>query len=248
MAMLAIPLPVGAGTAPVLDVETVLLRLPAEARARLAWARKPIEDGLAELRTQPLTDELVATAVERVVVPLQAIGAAWQSLAPNLDEYRAALTQDFQREGARLGAFVETDDGRDTLSWVVNLLQSFYVLTSSVPPEQIAQIDETVWSAAAASAEMKPLWRGVVALMAAAEEAKRGSDAERARDLLDVAFLQLNEFRNFMSRQGAPFAVFPLETTDERRERLRHYAGRLRALLTDDDAAVLDGARLQRLR
>jgi hypothetical protein len=93
-----------------------------------------------------------------------------------------------------------------------------------------------------------PLSRGMVALMAAAHEAKRGTSAERARDLLDIAFLQLTEFRNLIRRHGAPFPVTPLETTDERRERLRFYAERMRAELTEEDAVVLDSARLRTLR
>src|SRR4051794_21367094 len=110
-------LSVGAGTAPVLDVENVLLRLPAEARARVAWARKPIEEALAELRSGPLTDALVAEAADRIVTPLHAISrAAWVAFAANADEYRAALMQDFQREESRLSAFVATDAARDTLS------------------------------------------------------------------------------------------------------------------------------------
>ncbi len=250
MALAATPLPVGAGTAPVLDVDSVMARLPAEARARVAWARKPIDDGLLELRTQPLTDELVASAVARVVAPLQAIGrAAWQALASNIDEYRAALMQDIERDEARLGSFIETEDSRDTLMWIVSLLQSFFALSlTSVPPERIAQLDESMWTEIGAMSEMKPLWRGLVAVMAAIEEAKRKSDAQRARDLLDVAFLELTEFRNIVRRLGAPFPVFPFETTDERRRQLRHYAERLRGSLTEDDAAVLDGARLHDLR
>jgi len=38
-------LPVGPETLPVLDVEAMLRRMPAEARASVAWAKKPIADG-----------------------------------------------------------------------------------------------------------------------------------------------------------------------------------------------------------
>ncbi len=40
---------------PVLDLETALASLPTAARARVAWAKEPIENGLARLRTEPLT-------------------------------------------------------------------------------------------------------------------------------------------------------------------------------------------------
>jgi hypothetical protein len=100
MAFSATSLPVSAGTAPVLDVEGAFARLPAHARAQVAWAKKPIEDGLVELRTRPLTDELVASVADRMVPPLQALSRAARALAPNMDDYRAALMQEIQREEA----------------------------------------------------------------------------------------------------------------------------------------------------
>jgi hypothetical protein len=60
LALPATTLPVSFPAIPVLDVETVLARLPAEARARVSWAKKPIENGLARPHSEPLTDELLA--------------------------------------------------------------------------------------------------------------------------------------------------------------------------------------------
>ena len=248
MALPATPLTVGAGAVPVLDAETTLERLPAEARAQLAWARRPIEEGIHRLRTEPMTDELVATTTDRLVPAIQAIGrAAWRALATNPAELRAALMQDLQREQARLADFVQTDEARDTLSWIVSLFQWSFAL----PPlsqEQVAQVDDAAWAHATASPDLLPSWRGMVTLMAASEEAKHGTNRERARELLDVAFLELTAFRNVMRRYGVSLPVFPFETTDQRRERVAHYAAQLRSTLNDDDASTLVSARMHNLR
>jgi hypothetical protein len=61
-------------------VDTLLGRLTAEARARLAWAKNPIENGLARLRTEPLTDGLVTEVVEGTLKPFLSLGRAFAEL------------------------------------------------------------------------------------------------------------------------------------------------------------------------
>lgn len=250
MAFPAVSTPLVASAASGLDIEKVLARLPAEARAQLAWARKPIDDGLRDLRTGELTDEKVAQASSAVMPAVMAIAAAsWPALTTNLDEYRAALMQDLKVEQDRLSAFVETDDARDTLDWIAGTLRALYSRTWSPElPRELGKIDETLWRSVEAEPALQPFWCGFISLMAAATEAKHGTDKQRARDLLDVSFLSLVEFRRVARKEGLSFSPFPFETTEERRERLQYYAGRLRASLTDDDAATLDAARLGDLR
>jgi hypothetical protein len=234
---------------PVLDVETVLSRLPAEARARVAWAKKPIENGLARLRSEPLTDELVAKVADDTWKPVASLGRAfWEIIGGNLDEWRARLVDDFRQEEERLSEFVEDDDSRDTLRWVLALLQSFLGLTFSVPPEFIAKIDEVTLAQASADEDFKPYIRTLVLLMAVAEGRKVGGDPQRARDLLDVAFLELNKFRATLRKQGVSLSPFPLETVEERRRGLLESADRLRNVLSEDDWRVLEQARMRDLR
>jgi hypothetical protein len=230
-------------------VETVLGRLPAETRARVLWAKKPIQDGLARLRSEPLTDELIAKVADETWKPISTLGRVfWEIVGANQDEWRARFVDDFRREEQQLAAFVEHEDSRDTLRWVLGLLQSFLGQALSVPPEFIAEIDEALVARLGADEDFKPYIRTAVALMATAETRKVGGDAQRARDLLDVAFLEINKFRATLRRQGVSLTPFPLESVEERHRGLLESAARLRQTLSEDDWRVLDQARMRDLR
>ena len=234
---------------PVLDVETVLGRLPAEGRARLAWAQKPIQDGLAKLRNEPLTDELVATVADETWKPLASlVRAFWQIVGTNVDEWRAKFVDDFSREERELAAFLADDDSRDTLRWILGLLQSVLGLAMSVPPGFIAQIDETAFARMDSDEGFKPYPRTLVLLMAAAGTRKAGGDPKRAGELLDVAFLELMKFRGTMRKLGASLTPFPGETLDQRRQGLLDSADRLRRSLSEEDWQALEEARTRDLR
>jgi hypothetical protein len=228
----------------------MLRRLPAHARARVAWARTPIAEGLLRLRTEPLADDLVAEVAKAIVAPMQAVGGAvWHALAANLDAYRAAAMTDFADEEQTLSAFVVDDDSRDTISWITGLLRSFYSMAfATISPEHLAAIGDDGGQAIASFSELAPFMRGMVALMAAAEEARNGADRGRAQDLVDVAFLNLSEFRDVIHRHGIQLSAFPYATTDERRQLLADASRRVRAAFTTDDWSALDRARLINLR
>ncbi len=234
---------------PVLDVETVLARLPAEARARVAWAKKPIESGLARLRTESLTDDLAAEVTDEMWKPLVSLwGALGEVVGANQNEWRATFVGDFKLEEQQLAAFVEQEESRDTLRWILGLLQSFLGLALSVPPEFIAQVDEATVARAIADDGFKPYMRTLVVLMAAAETRRAAGTPQRARDLLDVAFLELSKFRATMRKHGVSLTPFPSETIEERRRGLLESANSLRKALSDDDWRVLERARLHDLR
>ena len=238
------------GTMAVLDVETMLKRLPAEARAQLAWAQRPVETGILRLRREPLTDELVAEVAQQIGQPLQAITrAVWRTLASNFDEFRAVLMQDFRRDEDRLTTFVEDDESRDTARWVIGIVRSFYESpVVAVGLDVAPTFDESFWQQVAADPDVQKLNQGMVALIAAVEESKHGTDRSRAADLLDVSFLALNDFRTRARSQGVWFSPFATETVEERRTQLLHYAERLRSSLSEQDWAVLEQARMTGLR
>ena len=234
---------------PVLDVETVLERLPAEARARAAWAKAPIKNALGRLRTEPLTDELVGNVSDEAWKPIASLGRVfWEIVGENQDEWRARFVDDFNQEEAALTTFLEDEDSRDTLRWILGGLRSLMSLALSVPPEHFPGIDEETFVRLSADEEFKPYVRTLVALMAVSEIKKLQGDRQRARELLDVAFLELTKFRAVLRRQGLNLPPFPLETIDERRRGLAESAERLRQTLADDDWRAMDEARLRDLR
>src|SRR5205085_477811 len=117
-------------------------------------------------------------------------------------DWRARLVDDFNNEERILAAFVEDEHSRDTLRSVVGLLHAFTALGLAVPAEAIHQFDDTVIDQLRRDEEFRPYLRGIVALMGANETRKAAGDAERARDLLDVAFLELSKFRAMLRRHG----------------------------------------------
>ncbi len=239
----------GFASAPVLDVEAMLRRLPAEARARVAWTKKPVKDAVSRLRTEPLTDDLVVEVADLVIAAVSAIGQeALRTFADDIDEFQATLMSDLQREEERLRSFVAEEDAQDTVSRVIGVLRSFVSLAVAVPAAHVAPLGEAAWAQAVAASGMKPFLGGLVALMAAGQEAMEGGRPERARELIEVAYLQLIEFRDLARRNGLPLSAHPTETIEERRERLRRDADRLRGTLSDDDWRVLDEARLRDVR
>jgi hypothetical protein len=230
---------------PLLNVETVLGRLPAAARARVAWAKKPIQDGLSRLRTEPVTDELVAEVADELRAPIATLGRVFSEIvAARRDESRAKFDDDFELEERQLAAFVEQEDSRDTLRWVLALLQS---VALTVSPEVITTVDENVFAKLGADEDFKPYIRTLVVLMAVAETRTVGGDPQRARDLLDVAFLEMNRFRATLRKQGVWLTPFPFESVEERHRGLLEAAARLRQALSDDDWLVLEQARMRDL-
>jgi hypothetical protein len=238
---------------PVLDVEEVLARLPAQVRARVAWAQRPIEDALDRLRSQPLTDELIGEVADRIQEPLHAIGsAAWGALLGNHEESRALLMDVFRRDEELLARFLRDDDARDTLQWVVGLLRSFFnvffSLIARLPLELLVSQAGKPAAGAGLEPEAKPFFGGLVALMASVREAKQRGDQGRAAELLDVCFLELREFRGFMLQHGVSLSAFPDETVAERHRRVLESVARLRKSFSDEDWRVLDEARVHDLR
>jgi hypothetical protein len=230
-------------------VEQALARLPAETRAQVAWAKKPIESGLARLRTEVLTDNLIADVAEQIWRPLASIGrVCWSLVATSPDEWRAKLVDDFRLEQQRVAAFVEQEDSRDTLRWILGLLHSFLGLTLSIPAEFLRPIDEGVLDNLGTDDDFRPYLRGTIALMGVIEARRTGGDPQRARDLLDVAFLELNAFRAKLRKHGVFLSPFSSESVEERRRELLDSVNRLRNALSDDDWRVLERARAHNLR
>lgn len=234
---------------PFLDVEAVFGRLPAEVRAKLAWAKRPFQEALERLRHEPLDDEALEGAAMAIIEPsLSLTSALWQTVA-NRDGARAALLEDFNRDEAHLRDYLDDEDAADTLAWLVAFVRSFFGMVFLVfSPEQLAEIDPEVLEKHAADPRLIPFYKSQVALMAAVECSKHGDPRERAIALLEVAFLEMMAVRDEMRRDGLWLPLFPQETPAERREATLRYALRLREALTDDDWTVLDEARMGDLR
>jgi hypothetical protein len=241
----------GAGTPfPVLDVDALLGRLPAEARARVVWARKPLLDGLTRLRQEPLTDDLLREVSADLEAPVRAVALVGaRPLAAGLDDYRAAATSDFEGDEQRLASFLDDEDSRDTLGWITGVLRSFYrVVALAAAWLDPSMVDDAALQRVAFPPEAAPFMCGVVALMAAAEESRVGADRGRARELVDAAYLEVKRFRDLLRAQGVDLSPVPLAPVEQRRHRLVEAARRAREALTNEYLAVLAESRVADLR
>lgn len=238
------------GTALVLDVDALLAKLPAAARAQMAWVKAPIFDGLRRLRTEAFSDVLLDEVVAVTLQPLTALGRTFVELmAANRDLLRASLMDDFERDRTRLQAYVADADAADTAAWGLGFLRSFYdAMLSYVEPGQLPTFYGDQLEQAFEKKPLRSLIRGQVALMAGVEGVKADAPREKVVELLDIAFLELIDVRDSLRQHGLWISAFPEETSEQRRRDVVRYAGRLRELLSDEDWRSFDEARLGDLR
>jgi hypothetical protein len=198
----------------------------------------------------PVTDALLDDAARAVSKPLTAVArAVWEAVAAGPEQWRAGLMEDLQRDEERLRAFLPDDDARDTLDWIGGFWRTLFDTVFAVArPAIVAQIDQESIERLTDERDFRSFIGGQVALMAAVDAAKANEGAERARDLVEVAFLELVRVRNLLRAQGLWFSAFPHETTEDRRRRIIADADRLRRAITDDDWQVVEAARMRDLR
>lgn len=235
---------------PGFDLEAVFARLPAEARARVAWARKPVKEGLLELRKGDLTDEAIQAAARKVWRPFLAIGQAlWEAIGNNWEQASGAVTTLLQGDRDMLERFVDDRSTSDTIEWIIEFFQAYFgiilAILQSFKPEalrtMVEQAREHITEIETAD-ELEAILVGQVAFMAALDAARAGEDRERTGELIDIAFLELSRVRDVMQRAGLPILPFRDETPEQRMERTLRYAEHARTTLHAADLAALEGA------
>lgn len=178
--------------------------------------------------------------------PLESIvHAFWHVVESDLDEWRAQFVDDFRTDEERLAEFLGDEDSRDTLGWVLGVLRSL-IEFSLLAPREPAQIDARVSGGTAE--EVKPYVRALVALLAAFDAMRTAGSAGRARELVDMAFLHLNKFRVSLRTYGVFLTPYSGESVDQRVQRFKESAERVRHALSDADWDVLGHARMRDLR
>jgi hypothetical protein len=250
MTTLATALPLGPGALAVLSIDALLRRLPADVRATIAWTQKPIREAVRELRRGKLTDEALGKAARQTWPAMQAFTLAfWKSVAQDRGAWGKTLSAELQQDRERLEQFVEDEDSRETIEWLFSFTEEMLLrLLPLIGPGFYDAIPEEAWSKAPEDPDLLPLLTGSIALTAALDAANEGQDRERARDLLDIAFLELSRARDYFQRFGLWISPFPGETPEVRTARTLRYAERARTALTAEDVGAFEAARLRALR
>lgn len=233
---------------PVWDLEGALTRLPAEMRAQVAWTKAPAEAALARLAAEPITDSLleeVARAITRPVVTVTT--ALWRTFAGR-NAWQSELEATFRQNAVLLRAFVSSGESGDTLAWCQGFLRSLFSLTTVLDMDSWGSMRDEDLAPAIEHPDFLALMKAQASLLAALELARDKGDADRAAELIDVAFLELCELQDSLRRAGLWVSPFSGETPEERAERTLRYARQTRQSLSEHDVQVLEDARVRALR
>lgn len=246
MAQPASPLDVRPGVLPLLDIDAALARLPAEQRAKVAWAKAPALDALSRLDNEALTDDLLEDVAKAFAKPLMAVTSAlWEVLATR-EAWQSELEASFRDDTALMSDFLgDREDTQDTLNWCLGFVRRLSELTSMVSIQVLGKDD---LSRTTEQPQFVVLMKAEVALLAALHIARGSGDPERAAELIDLAFIALCQVQDELRKDGLWLSPFVAESPDERAERTLRYARHVRDALSEDDAETLDAARLRSLR
>ncbi len=231
-----------------LDVGAILNDLPARTKAGVVWVRPVFDKLVQRLQTEELTDDLLAEVTPEAVKPLASLGGAfWTTFAGTPEAWQATISSAIHRDVGLLDQLLD-EDRRESLLWIKGLLTSFFdlVLRHTLIADQAA-LDKAVTTATPPPA-IRHWVTSQVALMAAVDLAKRNEKTERVGDLIDVAFLELLAFKDAAAKDGVWLTPFPGETKEARANRVLRYAELARGVLTEEDVAAFEEARLRELR
>jgi len=223
----------------VIDLDRVLDRLPASARAQVMWTRPVLRDAFAKLRDEPLSDDLVNAVACTFVKPMAAVGlAVSECLSSNelgaiVQDSMSVMRSDL---AGSEGADAET---LDTVEWCLEILRgvarTFATLGGSLPstPPSPEDMDSV------ADGPVRGLVVGQMLLMAAASAARGRKESppavshERIGELVDRAFLALTRFVDSLRREGIVIEPFADDTTQLRAARVIRAADGVREALHD---------------
>ncbi len=131
---------------------------------------------------------------------------------------------------------------QDSLRWITGLNRAFVAYMRGLSRADVAKISTVSATSAAEAILPDPFVRFTAVMMAAYEIERAGGDVRRARDLVDVAFIEAISIRDILRGAGIKLDPFPNETNEERHARFLRAAAHVRASMTDDDWRVMDEA------
>ncbi|MBI3200840.1 MAG: hypothetical protein HYZ29_04785 [Myxococcales bacterium] len=229
---------------PLWDIEAALARLPAELRAKVAWAKAPARAGLSRLESERPTNELLEEVAKVLAKPFIAVASAlWKALASR-DAWQSELESALRQDTALMNQFLADDDTRETLAWCLGFMRSLVGLTSIVNMEVLERLQEEQLASVVEQPQFIVLMKAEAALLGTLQIARNGGDPQRTAELIDLAFMLLCEMQDGLRRDGSWLNPFVGESAEERAERTLRYARQVRDVLSEDDVEVLDAARL----
>ncbi len=232
-------------------LQRLIDRLPAETRARVAWAPAELAGSVSSFLDGAMDESSVSSLASDLGRVSTSIRPAVSSLVDHLELLRSELETVWRSEAVLLCSSLDPDTA-DLAEWTVRSWIAFGDLSLSLMGSAMEEVKLALASADAA-ADNRVTRRGsplrVQALiMAAIEGVRRGTPRGVVTDLVLRAFDEMNGVLEQARAIGLHIDPFKGETLAERAERARRYAAHVRDALTEDDVRAFEEARLRQLR
>lgn len=232
-------------------VQRLLDRLPAETRARLAWAPTELTCSVSSFLDGAMDESSLALLVSDLGRVIASIWPAVFSMAEHPELLRSELEAAWRSESVLLRSALDPGTA-DAAEWTIRSWIAFVDLSLTLMGAAMEEVKRVLGSVAAAVGESvtqhgSPV-RVQALMMAAIAGVRRGRPQTTVADLVLRAFEEMKVLMEQMQVAGLRIDPFKGETLAERAERIRRYARNVRDALTEDDLRAFDEARLRRLR
>ena len=232
-------------------VQRLIDRLPAETRARLAWAPTELSGALESFLDGAMDEASLASFVSELGRVFTSIWPAVFSLVEHPGLLRSELETAWRSEASRLCSSLDPGTA-DAAEWTIRAWIAFGDLSLSLMGAAKEEVKRALASVDMATDESlaqrgSPL-RVQALIMAAVEAVRRGQPRAVVAELVLRAFDEMHTLMEHVEAAGLRLDPFKGETLAERAARARRYAEHVRDAVSDDDMRVIEESRLRRLR
>lgn len=232
-------------------LQQLIDRLPAETRARLAWAPTELAGSLSSFLDGAMDEAALAALASDLGRVIASIGPAVLSIAAHPELLRSELEAAWRSESSLLRSSLDPGTA-DVAEWTVRAWVAFGDVSLALMRTVVEEVKRALSSVDAALddslAQRGSPVRVQALMMAAIAGVRRGKPQALVGDLVLRAFEEMKSLMEQVRAAGLHIDPFKGETLAERAERARRYAGHVRGALTEDDMRAFDEARLRRLR
>ena len=232
----------------VAGIQHLLLRLPAEQRASLAWAPVRLGSAMGTFLDGTLDETSFRELAASLATSMEAIEAVVLSLVfeePELIDSEESWALDLSELRAHVSEATADMAEWAAKAWMSCLRRSVRDMRTVGVDEVrkvLARKDERRFSALGSPMRVQAM------LMAAIEASKRKKPEPIVIELIERAFDEATTLLQLLRASGIEVDPFDDETPAARSERALRYVDHLRHELTDEDMRVLEASRLEQLR
>lgn len=232
-------------------LQRLIERLPAETRARLAWAPTELGGSVSSFLDGAMDEAALASLASDLGRVIASLWPAMFSAAGHPELFRSELEAAWRSEAALLRSSLDPGTA-DVAEWTVRSWIALGDLGLALIGSAMEEVKRVISSVDLASdtslAQRGSPLRVQALMMAAVAGVHRGGAQAVVADLVLRACEEMESLMEQMQAAGLHLDPFKGETLAERAARARRYAEHVRAALTEDDTRAIEEARLRSLR